>query len=191
MVNRLDVPLVDGVSGAIVMGSLVTMTEKHLDDFEVFWKSRLQQVEADDKFFEWAWKRRVLVACGDSEGYAIEYENVTQGLMMLRVRGKRSVFDENRRIVYVSRLATAPWNRSNIQTPVQLRAVGGRLLQFAKMRSEQLGYGGLVGLHSLPGAEMFYRKMGMDDCDLDEDYDNLRYFEWYEPRPSLMDELDL
>jgi hypothetical protein len=64
-------------------------------------------------------------------------------------------------------------------------------LQFAKMRSEQLGYGGLVGLHSLPGAEMFYRKMGMNDCDLDEDYDNLRYFEWYEPRPSLMDELDL
>jgi hypothetical protein len=54
MVNRLDVPLVDGVSGAILMGSLVTMTEKHLDDFEVFWKSRLQQVEADDKFFEWA-----------------------------------------------------------------------------------------------------------------------------------------
>jgi hypothetical protein len=33
----------------------------------------------------------------------------------------------------------------------------------AQLRSEELGYGGLVGLHSLPGAEAFYRKMGMID----------------------------
>jgi hypothetical protein len=191
VVIQLDVPLVDGMSGAIVMGSLVTMAEKHLDDYESCWKNRLDQVEAVDRFFEWAWKKRVLVSSGDSEGYAIEYEKMTQGLMMLRVRGKRSIFDENRRIVYVSRLSTAPWNRQDLQNPVRLRAVGGQLLQFARMRSHQLGYGGLVGLHSLPESEMFYNKMNMMDCDLDEEYDNLRYFEWYQPRPEMMDDLGL
>jgi hypothetical protein len=191
VVIQLDVPLVDGMSGAVVMGSLVTMTEKHLEDYESFWKKRLDQVEAADRFFEWAWKKRIFVSSGDSEGYAIEYDNMTQGLMILRVRGKRSVFDENRRIVYVSRLSTAPWNRQDLQNPVRVRAVGGQLLQFARMRSEQLGYGGLVGLHSLPTSEMFYQKMNMIDCDLDEEYENSRYFEWYQPRLSLMDDLNL
>jgi hypothetical protein len=191
VVIQLDVPLVDGMRGTIVMGSLITMTEKHLDDYESFWKNRLDQVEAADRFFEWAWKKRIFVSSGDSEGYAIEYDNMTQGLMILRVRGKRSVFDENRRIVYVSRLSTAPWNRQDLQNPVRVRAVGGQLLQFARMRSEQLGYGGLVGLHSLPTSEIFYQKMNMIDCDLDEEYENLRYFEWYQPRPSLMDDLNL
>ncbi|KAM3108924.1 hypothetical protein ACJ2PR_28350 [Phormidesmis sp. 146-33] len=184
-------PLIRGSSGAIVTGLLVTLTEKHLDDYETFWKSRLQQVEAADKFFDWEWKQRVLVPSGEAEGYAIEQEQMTQGLMMLRTRGKRSFFDQNRRIVYVSRLATAPWNRADLQTPIEFRAVGGTLMRFAQLRSEELGYGGLVGVHSLPEAEAFYRKLNMADCDLDENYENLRYFEWYRPRPSVMDELDL
>jgi hypothetical protein len=109
--------------------------------------------------------------------------------MMLQTRGKRSAFDENRRIVYVSRLATAPWNRADVQTPVEFRAVGGTLMRFAQLRSEELGYGGLVGVHSLPAAEAFYRKLNMADCDLDRDCENLRYFEWYRPRPSLTADL--
>jgi hypothetical protein len=63
-------------------------------------------------------------------------------------------------------------------------------MQFARLRSEELGYGGLVGVHSLPEAEAFYRKLKMNDCDLDEECENLRYFEWYRPRPSLIDEID-
>ena len=188
---QIEVPLIRGSSGATVIGLLVTLTEKHLDNYETFWKARLQEAEAADKYFDWEWKQRVLVSSGEVEGYAIEHEQMTQGLMMIRTRGRRSFFDESRRIVYVSRLATAPWNRADLQTPVEFRAVGGTFMRFAQLRSEELGYGGLVGVHSLPEAEAFYRKLKMADCDLDEDYENLRYFEWYRPRPSLMDELDL
>jgi hypothetical protein len=188
---QIEVPLIQGSSGVAVTGLLVTLTEKHLDDYETSWKAQLQVVKAADKFFDWAWQQRVLVPSGEAEGYAIEHEQMTQGLMMIRTRGKRSVFDERRRIVYVSRLATAPWNRADLQTPVKYRAVGGTLMRFAQLRSEELEYGGLVGVHSLPEAEAFYRKLNMADCDLDQDYENLRYFEWYRPRPSLMDELDL
>jgi hypothetical protein len=124
------------------------------------------------------------------EGYAIELNRLTQGMMMLRTRGKRSHFDEQRRLVYVSRLATAPWNRVDLQASVEFRAVGSTLMRFAQLRSEELGYGGVVGVHSLPEAEAFYRKLNMSDCGLDPDGDDLRYFEWYRPRPSLFDELD-
>ena len=57
--------------------------------------------------------------------------------------------------------------------------MGGALLRFARFRSEELDYGGLVGLHSLPTAEMFYRKMGMIDGGVDAEKENLTYFEWY------------
>jgi hypothetical protein len=85
-----------------------------------------------------------------------------------------------RRLVYVHSLATAPWNRISNPDSNGFRAVGGALLRFAKLRSEELNYGGLVGLHSLPGAEVFYRKMGMIDGGFDSEKENLTYFEWYQ-----------
>jgi hypothetical protein len=112
---EIEVPLIQGRSGEIVVGVLKTLTERHLEDYERYWKPLLEDVEAADQFFEWEWKQRILVSSGEAEGYAIECEEMTQGLMILRTRGKRSVFDERRRMVYVSRLATAPWNRTNVQ----------------------------------------------------------------------------
>jgi hypothetical protein len=51
---------------------------------------------------------------------------------------------------------------------------------FAIFRREELGYKGRIGLHSLPGALDFYRKLrvGLINCDADPDEtDNLVYFE--------------
>jgi hypothetical protein len=55
--------------------------------------------------------------------------------------------------------------------------VGSVLLQFARERSFELGYGGLVGLHALSESVSFYAKMGMIGGDPDRD--GLPYFEWY------------
>lgn len=63
------------------------------------------------------------------------------------------------------------------------------MLQFARFRSEELGYGGLVGVHSLLGAEKFYLRMGMIDGGIDAEKENLRYFEWYR-RPLFREEED-
>lgn len=44
--------------------------------------------------------------------------------------------------------------------------------------SEQEGFKGRIGLHSLPQAENFYRdRCGMIDLGPDATYQNLRYFE--------------
>ena len=69
--------------------------------------------------------------------------------------------------------------------------MGSALLRFARFRSEELGYGGLVGLHSLPAAQMFYRKMGMIDGGADAEKENLTYFEWYRQDPDLIEESSL
>lgn len=169
---------------------LTDISQKHLDDFDTLWKARLQRSTQEDQFWDWELKHRVYLSDAHYEGYAIECEGRTQGLMLLSTVGYRSWFDPDRRIVYVHSLATAPWNRPSLQTPVLYRLVGSILLRFARYRSEALGYGGLVGLHALPGAEAFYQRMNLINCGADETKENLTYFEWYTRRESVWDELD-
>jgi hypothetical protein len=152
-----------------------------LNDFRAIWREQLRTSADEDQYWDWEQKQRIYLAGGAGiyEGYAIECEQLTQGMMLLQVRGYRSQVEPNRRLVYVHSLATAPWNRLSNPAPNRFRAVGGALLRFARFRSEELDYGGLVGLHSLPTAEAFYRKMGMIDGGVDAEKENLIYFEWY------------
>ncbi|UBF27475.1 GNAT family N-acetyltransferase [Kovacikia minuta CCNUW1] len=170
-------------------GILTKLSQKHLDDFETFWKARLQCSTQEDQFWNWELKNRVYLSEAIYEGYAIECEGITQGLMLLATGGHRSRFEPDRRIVYVHSLATAPWNRPSLQAPITYRLVGSVMLRFAQYRSEELGYGGLVGLHALQEAEAFYQRMNMINCGADEAKENLTYFEWYKRRESVFDEL--
>jgi hypothetical protein len=43
--------------------------------------------------------------------------------------------------------------------------------------SEEEGFKGRIGLHSLPQADEFYRLRGMTDLGTDQTNQNLRYFE--------------
>jgi hypothetical protein len=173
VVLRLDIQLLRVQDNQLVDATLVTMIDRHLDDFETLWKARLRVSEEEDRFWDWEMKNRVYLSSTNYEAYAIDYEQVAQGLMLLETSVHRSWYEPHRRIVYVHSLATAPWNRSSIQTPVTYRLVGSTLLEFARFRCEELGYGGLVGLHALSGAEAFYRRMNMSDCGMDEENENL------------------
>ncbi|KAM3096139.1 hypothetical protein ACKFKF_23410 [Phormidesmis sp. 146-12] len=112
-------------------------------------------------------------------------------MMILQSEGYRSQVEPSRTIVYIHALATAPWNRITNPDPNGFRAVGRILFKFAQYRSEELGYGGLVGLHSLPRSEPFYRKMGMLDGGTDAERGDLTYFEWYRRRPSLLEAMGI
>jgi hypothetical protein len=176
-----EVQLIRVRDRASVVGALVSLTRKHLDDFSIVWRERLKTSADEDQYWDWEQKQRIYLAGGMGiyEGYAIECEHLTQGMMLIQSRGYRSQIEPTRRLVYVHSLATAPWNRIMNPDLNGFRAVGGALLRFARLRSEELNYGGLVGLHSLPNAEVFYRKMGLIDGGADAAKENLTYFEWY------------
>ncbi len=186
---RIEVPLVRIRNRTVVSGQLVSLTTKHIADFKTIWRGQLRNSAEVDAHWDWEQKSRIYLSGSIDlyEGYAIEFESVTQGLMILQTGGYRSWADSNRRLVYVHSLATAPWNRLVRPDPNGFRAVGESFLRFSRFRSEVLGFGGLVGVHSLLGAEDFYRKMGMRDWGIDRRKDDLRYFEWYEPRLSWVD----
>jgi hypothetical protein len=187
MAVRVDVPLIRVRDNAAVMGCLLPLEERHLEDFVTLWRGRLRGSEQEDRNWDWEKKLRIFVR-GElghlAESYAVEYDRVNQGMILLMVGGYRSQVNPSRRLVYVRSLATAPWNRFGGPELSGFRSVGRALLKFAQFRSEELGFGGLVGLHSLPRAERFYRRMGMQDEGLDPGNDNLRYFEWYQERPN-------
>jgi GNAT superfamily N-acetyltransferase len=161
----------------LVEAVIVNLSAKHLDDFTVLWKPRLQKLVQDDSCWNWVEKERRYVKWSNYEKYAIECEQITQGLMIIEIDWHRSQFFPHKRLVYIESLATAPWNRATLPNQ-QFRGVGSALLNFARERSYELGYGGFVGLHSLPSAEAFYSRLKLANLGADPDKDDLVYFEW-------------
>ncbi len=78
-------------------------------------------------------------------------------------------------LVYVSCLEVAPWNKT-ASPRRQYRGLGQLLLRFACIRSQALGYKGVVGLHSLPAAEGFYERLGFEQHNCWNEYHE-PYFE--------------
>lgn len=183
---RQPTQLLRRVDNQFVEAILLTAEDKHLEDFEQLWKPQLRFTMEEDRYWNWVFKTRIYRS-DNFETYAIECDGETQGLMMIDVQRHRSQVDSRRRVVYVRSLATAPWNRVSLQETPRYRAVGGTLLRFARHRSFELGYGGLVGLHALPGAEAFYEKMNMLNGGADPESEDLTYFEWYRPQEATDD----
>ena len=175
---ELDIKLLRVKDKINVDAKLVTLTEKHLDDFETFWKSRLLNSSEEDGHWNWTNKNRFTLLSSDYEKYAIECEQITQGLMMLEVGNYYSRNRPDLKLVYVDFVSTAPWNRISLKNPPDYKGIGATLLRFAQERSKTLGYEGRVGLHSLPKAEKFYKKQGMIDFGVDSEKEDLVYFEW-------------
>ncbi|TAF49933.1 MAG: GNAT family N-acetyltransferase [Oscillatoriales cyanobacterium] len=178
-----EVQLVDGANKALVTGLLMPLTEKHLDDVATFWKPRLSPRDVDSDW-DWVFKKRIYnIRTQQLENWAIEYEGITQGVIMLDLSGRRSRLERDARMVYIFCVATAPWNRMEIQQPPKLQAVGRQLVQFARSKSLDLGFGGRVGLHALPEVEEFYRCLNMTEIpgcsdDSESEIEQLTYFEW-------------
>jgi len=170
--------LIRGQDNQTVAGILCDARQKHQNDFNTIWKSQLIQAGAEDQYWDWAFKERVYGALPGAEMYAIEYDDLTQGLMLIATIGHRSWLEPSRLLIYIRYLAAAPWNRSTIQPLPAFRGVGRALMIFARQRSLELGYEGRVGLHSLSTAELFYARLGMPNYGPDPEQDDLVYFEW-------------
>ncbi len=176
---RTKVELIRGQDSMIVEAYLVELAQKHVNDYVLQWKQQLGLYGQEDKFWDWEFKLQFIIRRQENrEGYAIEYEGETQGLMLIETQLHGSRLKEGKRLIYVDGVASAPWNRQFIQRQPKLKGVGTALLVFARTRSIELGYEGRVGLHSLSGAEEFYENQGMINLGEDEDYDDLIYFEY-------------
>lgn len=183
---QLAVQLIQGADNQVVGATLLDLAQRHVNDFENLWRAQLRQYLQEDKYWDWIFKKRIALSDDNYESYAIEYEEQTQGLLFIETQRHRSQIEIGQQLVYVEALASAPWNRKAVQRPPQLRGVGTLLLNFARKRSLDLGYGGRIGLHALAGAEGFYDSKNMMDCGSDPNQDDLVYFEYGRLRRELV-----
>ena len=164
--------------GSTVDGLICQMQQRHWLDFQTTWQGILAATGQADAAWMWDYKLRQAEREVRYEAYALEVEAFTQGLVFLETQWRRSHLPERAPLVYIEALASAPWNRLMLEQPPFLRGVGQALLSFARQRSVALGYNGRVGLHALPEAEGFYRRLQVPEYGPDPDKEGLVYFEY-------------
>ncbi|MEZ8285592.1 hypothetical protein BCU17_19665 [Vibrio splendidus] len=128
--------------------------------------------------FHWNWEK--IVKDPDVNGYEKktfyftvngEPEGVLHALFP-----KQSKLNTSDNLVYVDRIAVAPWNRQSAN-PQHFKGIGSILMLFIEEFSEKQGYDGAVGLHALEQAKSFYVYLGMQSLGIDQSYEGLEYFE--------------
>jgi len=166
--------------------------DNHLDDFADQWLPLIRSRYADFGSLtaaadgnvqdaRWMWDQIVMGSENrlDVETYAVECGGVTQGLMkVITTYRARSASQLHLDLVYIDRLASAPWNRTRFTSRPKYRGVGELLFGTAISLSADLEFKGRVGLHSLPSSESWYRDVcGMTDLGPDPAAEGLHYFE--------------
>lgn len=108
--------------------------------------------------------------------FAVERDGV-QGLMAVLNRPAPSRLDAGAQLVYVSAVEAAPWNLPQFTDSPVYAGCGTQLLVAAIVMSEELGWGGRIGLHALARAESFYEHFGLTRVGPDAEYGRLVYYE--------------
>lgn len=110
---------------------------------------------------------------------SIVCDGMVQGLGYFDLSGKnrsRNSDDKPIGILYIDFIASAPWNRKQIENRKYV-GVGEALITHAINLSIDEDMDGRFGLHSLPQAENFYsNRCGMKDYGYDEEK-KMKYFE--------------
>jgi hypothetical protein len=131
--------------------------------------------------WHWNWAQKTAQVAGllGFHGFCIVCAGVTQGLMRVDLtKSARAQSQKGKPLVYIDYLEVAPWNRAEFGSPPRLRGTGTALMLAATELSNQEGFKGRIGLHSLPRANDFYRtNCGMADLGPDPACQNLNYFE--------------
>jgi len=123
---------------------------------------------------------------GNLRVFGVKADSQWQGMLLARATGHYTRLGQlGRELVYLSYVESAPWNWEEpaIGQEPRYKGVGSQLVELAARWSQQLGFGGRLGLHAIPQAEDFYRRRcGMTDLgpDPDPNYRGMHYFEFIE-----------
>lgn len=165
--------------------SIRNLYPEMLDSIEAIWSRDRDALIAAGATIEnshWDWRNKVWpVLNGRLALVGIECDGECQGLMALAVPDRPAVLTPGARVVYVDYLEVAPRNLRVGGHRPRFLGVGTALMAEAILISQELGFGGLVGHHSLGQAEQFYTgRCRMTRVGPDPAYYDLVYFEYPE-----------
>jgi hypothetical protein len=196
---RVPVQILDLSSGAFVDAELFDeVTLDHFVETQRDWrpmvvdatKSMIKRgVDPKNQPRHWHWNWEIKVPQLQQFGlsfYGIEYAGQLQGLMKIDLakHAARITTQAGEGLAYIDYLEVAPWNLREITSELgqkqRFGVVGFNLYAAAVLLSQQAGFEGRVGLHSLPHpkTEQFYQKTcRMMPLERDPKKEDLLYFE--------------
>ena len=193
-----QVQLIDGrtVGGYVQAILLTDATASCLVEVERSWKSAreraalaLSQAGISFEHSDWDWQNKIeTVESGKHRIVAVESESLVQGLLAaLALPRSSAILPGGDPILYVDYLEVAPWNLKGQPTKPQFVGVGSLLIASSVLLSLEAGWGGRIGLHSLPTAERFYQEScQMTRIGPDPNYFDLVYFEFNDVQASAL-----
>ena len=181
-----DVMVKDCESGEYVKAMIYSpINDKNIEDYNSLWrpffdKAKEKLVKEDSKIEDshWDWGKKIEYMNGllAYKSFALEVENITQGMMIIETVQHFSKIEYNKHLIYIEFLSTAPCNRKNIVEKPKYSFIGSVLVFKAVRESLDRGFEGKVGLASLPLACLFYENLGFKNLSIDSQ-NNLKYFE--------------
>lgn len=160
--------------------------DTHLAMWEATWKPAMKTHSSGrtlgtsprDRHWDWRHKVDMLRPYLGYHTFAIVCGGELQGLMLASdVQSARLESQFGKPLVYVEYVATAPWNRVELQKIPRFIGVGSVFIDAAIQLSLECSFRGRIGLHALPQSEDFYRKCGMSELGPDSAHEGLVYFE--------------
>ncbi|MBM1135108.1 hypothetical protein JO972_02430 [Verrucomicrobiaceae bacterium 5K15] len=136
----------------------------------------------EDAHWDWKMKASEWRKYLAFSSFSLICDGELQGLLLIN-NSKFAKLNEQfgKPLVYIEFVATAPWNRPELQSPPKYRGTGSIFILAAIEASKHLGFKGRIGLHSLSQAANFYEhKCGMTQLGKDPNHQNLTYFEMTE-----------
>ena len=178
----------ESATGMMVAGELHDeVSDAHLAMWDATWTpvmkahcaGQARSRRPEDGHWDWRRKANAWRPLVGYQSFAIVCRGVLEGLMLTSdFKSARLPSQFGKPLVYVEFVATAPWNRSEVQKPPRYTGVGGVFVDTAIQLSLDSGFRGRVGLHSLPQAVGFYRlACGMTALGVDSAHESLMYFE--------------
>ena len=168
------------------------LDQKNLADYETLWKPLLRARRAEfstaqaaavanvqDAHWNWAEKAVAADRSMAYETFAIEASGTTQGLMLVNLVKQAQLPEQRgRELVYIELVASAPWNRPRFVASPKYKGVGRLLVATAVSWSDELGFNGRIGLHSLPQSESWYRDEAKFAAGGYDETKSMHYFEF-------------
>lgn len=172
-----------------VAAEISATTDGHVQYLNSSWipafQRRYHAQERDDDFLMWNLGDGYFDHLIHSEGlrsFTLIVDEKVEGVLLLQRETRLSRLEPQHPLVYVSYLATAPWNRRDKKRQGRLRGVGTLLMAWAARESRDVGCDGRLGLHSLRGSDNFYHLLGLHNLGLDAARRGMTYFEMGCPR---------
>jgi hypothetical protein len=156
--------------------NILPLSLEHITDFNLFWQPQLLYLDQVDKNWNWYAEYEQNLRDNHQQGYAMEINNSTQGLILLRPNFT-SPIHKDQEMLYISLLSSAPWNRQIKNNPQIYQGVGKTMIKFAILQSLKLESQGRLAVHTLKDIIPFYEKLGFINYGADEKHHRFHYLE--------------